>query len=77
MVRADKERGTILNDNFKEAQERIIRNFEHDKQFFEWLKLPEWKRYEQDKINGIDDGEPPADYYRAHREEFDFNKEDE
>lgn len=49
--------------SFQEQQERIIRHEQERKEWLAWLKLPEWEKYESDKINGVDDGEPPAEYY--------------
>lgn len=59
-------------ERFKKQQKRIVRDFEHDKDYFAWLRLPDWKKYEGDHINGIDDGEEPG---KPHEYPSDFNLE--
>lgn len=56
----------------KAAQQRILDDFDFRKAENAYFRTPYFVRmvWEGDKIHGTDDGEPPADYYEAHPEEF-------
>lgn len=40
--------------------QKTIDDYQFEKEWREWVRLPEWKKFDSDKINGIDDGEEPG-----------------
>lgn len=55
---------------FAEKISKEIDMFEWEREYYQWLRLPPWQKYEADLINGLDDGEEPTETPQPTQEEL-------